>query len=145
PFERQTISPSQFADLFPAAGIESEVSKCFSRHVVNGPPRVACSTFTDTALGVYTTGRNRVRRKQGGRLVEGWSDPGTVNLSPANFYASWEADGSSHAIVVFVQDSLLSRVTLENWGVDPRSIAIVPQFLIRDPVIESVVTQLAVE
>jgi AraC-like DNA-binding protein len=63
--------------------------------------------------GLYTAGRHRVRRKQGGRLVEGWSDPGTVNLSPTNFYARWEADGSSHSIVVFVRDALLSRVILE--------------------------------
>jgi len=49
------------------------------------------------------------------------------------------------SIVVFVQDALLSRVILENWGADPRSVEIVPQFLVRDPVIEAVVTQLAIE
>src|SRR5579863_1277557 len=32
PLERQSISPSQFADLFPTARIESAASKCFSRH-----------------------------------------------------------------------------------------------------------------
>jgi AraC family transcriptional regulator len=114
-------------------------------HVVDATPLEASGTFTETVLGLYTAGRHRVRRKQGGRLVEGWSDPGTVNLSPANFYARWEADGSSHSIVVFLQDALLSRVILENWGADPRSVAIVPQFLVRDPVIEAVVTQLAIE
>jgi AraC family transcriptional regulator len=113
--------------------------------VVNGTPREASGTFTQTALGLYTAGRHRIRQRQGRRLVEGWSDPGTVNLSPANFYASWEADGSSRAIVVFVQYSLLARVILENWGVDPRNIEIVPQFLVRDPVIEATVTQLAIE
>ena len=143
--QRPFISPSQFADLFPPQRIESAASKYFSGHVVNGTPREASGTFTETVLGLYTAGRHRVMRRQGRRLVEGWSDPGTVNLSPANFCASWEADGSSQAIVVFVRDSLLSRVILENWGVDPRNIEIIPQFLIRDPVIESIVTQLAVE
>jgi AraC family transcriptional regulator len=47
--------------------------------------------------------------------------------------------------VVFIQDALLSRVILENWGADPGTIEIVPEFLVRDPVIESIVTQLAVE
>ena len=112
---------------------------------MNATPLAASATFTETALGLYTAGRNRIRRKQGGRLVEGWSDPGTVNLSPANFYARWEADGSSRSIVVFIQDALLSRVILENWGADPRSVEIVPQFLVRDPLIETVVTQLAIE
>ena len=113
--------------------------------MVDATPLEASIAFTETALGLYTAGRNRIRRKQGGRLIEGWSDPGTVNLTPANFYAKWEADGSSNSIVVFVQDALLSRVILENWGADPRSVEIVPQFLVRDPLIEVVVTQLAVE
>jgi AraC family transcriptional regulator len=139
------ISPSQFADLFPPERIDSATSKYFSGHLVNATPREASGTFTETVLGLYTAGRHRVRRRQGRRLVEGWSDPGTVNLSPANFHASWEADGSSQAIVVFVRDSLLSRVILENWSADPRNIEIQPQFLVRDPVIESIVTQLAVE
>jgi AraC family transcriptional regulator len=78
-------------------------------------------------------------------MVEGWSDPGTVNLSPANFYARWEADGSSQAIVVFIKDELLARVILEYWDADPQNVEIVPQFLVRDPVIETVVRQLAVE
>jgi AraC family transcriptional regulator len=78
-------------------------------------------------------------------LVESWSDPGTLNLSPAHFSASWEADGSSQAIVVFVGNAILSRVILENWGTDPRSIEIIPQFLIRDPVIEAILMQLAIE
>jgi AraC family transcriptional regulator len=142
---RQLISPSRFADLFPAGRIHSANSTYFSGHIVNGTPREASGTFTETVLGLYTAGRHRVRRRQGSRVVEGWSDPGSINLSPANYSASWEADGSSHAIVVFVGDSLLSRVTLENWGVDPSRIEIVPEFLVRDPVIESVVTQLAVE
>jgi len=86
-----------------------------------------------------------MRRRQSGRLLEGWSDPGTITLSPANAYATWEADGRSRAIVVFLQDAFMSRVILENWEVDPRSVEIVPQFLVRDPVIEAVVTQLATE
>jgi AraC family transcriptional regulator len=145
PLETQSISASNFADLFPTTRIQSATSKCFSGHLIDATPREAAGTFTETTFGLYTAGRHRVRRKQGRRMVEGWSDPGTINLSPANFYARWEADGSSQAIVVFIQNELLSRVILENWSVDPRSIEIVPQFLVRDPVIESVVTQLAVE
>jgi AraC family transcriptional regulator len=145
PVERQLISPLQFGALFPTAGISSAASKYFSGHVVDATPLEASGTFTETVLGLYTAGRHRVRRKQGSRLVEGWSDPGTVNLSPANFYAKWEADSSSHSTVVFLKDALLSRVILENWGADPQSVEIVPQFLFRDPVIESVVTQLAIE
>src|ERR1700761_5960925 len=80
PVEQQNVSSSQFAELFPAAGIESSLAHCFSQHVVNATPLVASATFTEAALGLYTAGRHRVRRKQGGGLVEGWSDPGSVNL-----------------------------------------------------------------
>jgi len=125
--------------------MKSVASQHFTVHTVDTTPLQASTAFTEPALGLYTAGRHRVRRKQGGRLVEGWSDPGTLNLSPANSYARWEADGSSRAIVVFLREALLSRVVLESWAVDPRSVEIVPQFLIRDPVIEAVVTQLAVE
>ena len=125
--------------------MRSVASKSFSVHSVHATPLQASTAFTEPALGLYTAGRHRVRRKQGGRLVEGWSDPGTLNLSPANDYARWEADGTSRAIVVFLQEALLSRVVLENWSVDPRRVEIIPQFLVRDPLIEAVVTQLAHE
>jgi AraC family transcriptional regulator len=68
-----------------------------------------------------------------------------MNLGAANSYARWEADGSSQSTVVFLKDALLSRVILENWGADPQRVEIVPQFLVRDPVIQAVVTQLAIE
>src|SRR5580704_19461243 len=100
--------------------MKSVASQHFSAHTVDTTPLEASTAFTEPALGLYTAGRNRLRRKQGGRLVEGWSDPGTLNLSPANFYARWEADGPSQSTVVFLKDALLSRVILENWGADPR-------------------------
>jgi len=93
---------------------------------------------------MYTAGRHRVRRLQEGRLPEGWSNPGTLNLSPANSYARWEANGSSRAIVVFLKEVHLARVILENWAADPRSVEIGPKFLIRDPMIEALVAQLAI-
>jgi len=82
----------------------------FSLHVLGATPLQASTTFVETALGLYTAGRHRIRRKQDGRSVEGWADPGTVNLSPRNSYAAWEADGSSQVIVVFVRDELVARV-----------------------------------
>jgi AraC family transcriptional regulator len=77
--------------------------------------------------------------------VEGWTDPGTVNITPADAYGTWDSDGPSRAIVLFVPEALLSRVIAERWEADPRRVEIIPQFLVRDPVIEAVVTRLAVE
>ena len=74
--EESGLEERSYANLFPTARIESAASKCVSTHVVDATPLEASATFTETALGLYTAGRHRVRRKQGARLVEGWSDPG---------------------------------------------------------------------
>jgi len=81
----------------------------------------------------------------GGRLAEGWSDPGTLNMTPPNVEGSWEAEGSSHAIVLTIPEAFLSRVIAEHWEADPRRVEIAPQFLARDRVIEAVMTRLALK
>ena len=142
--DQRLISPSRFADLLPAPP-KALAGAPFPLHVVDATPLQASTAFSEPVLGLYKSGRHRIRRKAFGRLLEGWADPGTVNITPANAYGTWEADGPSRALVLFVSDSLLSRVVAEHWEADPRRVEIIPQFLVRDPVIEAVVTRLAVE
>jgi AraC family transcriptional regulator len=66
-------------------------------------------------------------------------------MTPPNVEGSWEAEGSSHAIVLTIPETFLSRVIAEHWETDPRGVEIVPQFLARDRVIEAVMTRLALE
>lgn len=54
-------------------------------------------------------------------------------------------EASSQAVVLLVPDAFLSGVIAEHWEADPRRIALVPQFLARDRVIESVMIRLALE
>jgi AraC family transcriptional regulator len=143
--EQRPISASRFADLLPASSKTSAAWDPFTLHVVDATPLQASIAFSGPALGLYTAGRHRIRRRLSGRLVEGWTDPGTVNLTPANVDGTWEADGPSHAIVLLGSDAFLSRTIAENWKADPRSVEIIPQFLVRDPVIEAIMTQLALE
>jgi len=142
--DQRLVSASRLADLLPAPP-KTLAGTPFPVHVVDATPLRAATAFADPVLGLYTSGRHRIRRKAGGRLAEGWTDPGTVNITPANVYGTWEADGPSHAIVLFVPDAFLSHVIAEHWEADPRRVEIIPQFLVRDPVIEAVVTRLAVE
>ncbi len=114
----------------------------FSLFVVETPLH-ASVTFADLALGVYVRGRHRIRRKSGGRSVEGWSDPGTINLTPAGFDGTWDASGSSRAITLFVPGAFLSRVIAEHWETEPNRVEILPQFLIRDAMIDALATRLA--
>jgi AraC family transcriptional regulator len=142
--DQRSVPASRFADLLPAPPKTLAVTP-FPLHVVDATPLRASAAFADPVLGLYTSGRHRLRRKAGGRSDEGWTDPGTVNITPANAYGTWEADGPSRGIVLFVPDAFLSRVIAEHWEADPRRVEIIPQFLVRDPVIEAVVTQVAVE
>jgi hypothetical protein len=41
--------------------------------------------------------------------------------------------------------SVPARVIAEHWEADPRNVEIIPQFLVRDPLIEALVRQLMVE
>jgi AraC family transcriptional regulator len=145
PFDRQEVSPSRFAQLLPARLSTSAAYGPFVMHVVDATPLEASATFSDPVLGLITRGRHRVRRKIGSRLVEGWSDPGTINIIPAHCEATFEASGSSRGLVLFAPEAFLARVVAEHWNADPRTIEIVPQFLIRDPVIEAVATRLELE
>jgi AraC family transcriptional regulator len=117
----------------------------FELYVVEATPLHASTAFANHAIGLYTSGRHRIRREMGGRPVEGWSDRGTVNLTPAGVHATFEADGVSRGIVFFVPDAYVSRLIEEDWDVDPRGVEIVPRFLTRDPVIESVLLRLETE
>ncbi len=143
--EGRATSGSRLVDVLPAAPKVSAEWNPFSLFVVDATPLQASLAFRDLALGLYTAGRHRIRRRMGRRVVEGWSDPGTLNMTPPHVDGSWEAEGSSHAIVLTIPQAYLSRVISEHWEADPRGVEIVPQFLARDRVIEAVMTRLALK
>jgi AraC family transcriptional regulator len=142
--DREPLSASGLVDLLPTRPTVSADWKTFSLLVVETPLH-ATAAFAETALGLYVSGRHRVRRQLGRRSVEGWSDPGTINLSPPGLEAKWEASASSRAAVLFVPQTFLARVIAEHWEADPRNVEIIPQFLMRDPLIEVVVRRLVLE
>jgi AraC family transcriptional regulator len=139
---RPLVSAFQFPTLLSGPAKASLALNPFSLFVVETPLH-ASVTFADLALGVYVRGRHRIWRKSGGRSVDGWTDPGTVNLTPAGFGGTWDASGSSRAIALFVPGAFLSRVIAEHWEIEPSHVEIVPQFLVRDPMIGALATRLA--
>lgn len=142
--DRERLSASGLVDLLPAKPTVSADWKTFSFLVVDSPLH-ATAAFADPVLGLHLSGRHRFRREIGGRAVEGWSDPGTINLSPAGLKATWEAGGSLRAAVLFIPQAFLARVIAEHWEAESRNIELIPQFLIHDPVIEVVVHRLMLE
>jgi AraC family transcriptional regulator len=136
---------SRLVDHLPASPkVSAEWNPC-SLFVVDATPLRASIVFSDLVLGLYTAGRHRIRRRIGGRAVEGWSDPGTLNMTPPNVGGSWEAEASSRAIVLTISDAFLSHAIADHWEADPRGVEIVPQFLARDRLIEAVMTRLALK
>ena len=132
---------------FPApSGGPSEASAAwdpFLFQIVDETPLQARAYFRDLALGVYLSGRHVIRRKIGANVVEGWSDPGTINISPPGIEGTWEATASSRAAVLMIRPQFIARAIEEHWGADSQSVEITKQFLIRDPVIETITLNLA--
>lgn len=136
---------SQFTGLLDAPPDVSAEWGTVALHVINETPLYANAAFTDHAFGLYRSGRHRIMRKLGRQVVEGWTDPGTINLMPPGIEATWEAEAPSRATVLLMPQAFLSRVVEEHYGIDSGKVEIAKQFLIRDPVIEGILTNLAAE
>jgi AraC family transcriptional regulator len=136
---------AEFPELLRIPSEASAAWDPFFLQIVDETPLYARALFRDVALGVYVSGRHAIRRKIGANVVEGWSDPGTINLTPPGVEGTWEASASSRAVVVVIRPEFLARAIEEHWGSDPQSVEIMKQFLIRDPVIETITLNLARE
>jgi AraC family transcriptional regulator len=136
---------AEFTEFLGVSPRESAGWDPFFLQIVDDTPLQARVYFRDLALGVYLSGRHMIRRQIGNSVVEGWSDPGTINLTPPGVEGTWEASASSRAAVVVIRPEFLSRAIEEHWGADSSKVEIKKQFLIRDPVIEAVTLNLARE
>ncbi|KAB2920375.1 MAG: helix-turn-helix transcriptional regulator [Hyphomicrobiaceae bacterium] len=100
------------------------------------------------ALGVPMFGVNygadmQLERTLHGRKVSGVGAPGHLSLLPPDADTRWVFDKAGGDIVlVFLSRALFDRALEESTGRDPRSVEIVPQFVIRDLVLERVAHQL---
>jgi AraC family transcriptional regulator len=142
---RPTPSTDEFIDQLGGRPEDSAEWDPFLLQIVDDTPLHAKVCFRDLALGVYLSGRHIIRRQIGASVVEGWSDPGTINLTPPGVEGIWEASASSRAAVVVIHPKFLSRALEEHWGLDSSKLEIKKQFLVRDPVIEALTLSLARE
>ena len=136
---------AEFTELLGVSPRESAGRDLFFLQIVDETPLHARVLFRDLALGVYLSGRHKIRRQVGANVVEGWSDPGTINLTPPGVEGIWEASAPSRAAVVVIRPEFLSRAIEEHWGADSSKVEFIKQFLIRDPVIEAITLTLARE
>src|SRR6266542_3674729 len=136
---------AEFTELLGVSPRESAAWDPFFLQIVDKTPLHARVCFRDLALGIYRSGRHMIRCQIGASVVEGWSNPGTINLTPPGVEGIWEASASSRAAVVVIRPEFLSRAIEEHWGADSSKIEIIKQFLIRDPVIEAITLNLARE
>src|SRR5580692_4735587 len=136
---------AEFTELLGVSPRESAAWDPFLLQIVDDTPLQARVYFRDLALGVYLSGRHMIRRQIGNSVVEGWSDPGTINLTPPGVEGTWEANASSRAVVVVIRPAFISRVIDEHWGADSSKVEINQQFLVRDPIIEAITLNMARE
>ncbi len=116
----------------------------FSLRIV-GHKRHVQKAFKKYVVAVHLTGRHRVWVKFHDQLIEGWSDPGTVSIVPANLKVTWETTSTWRVALLEIPEAELFRIILEKWKVPPSELEIQPQFLVRDSVIESLIGFLANE
>ncbi len=68
-------APAEFTEFVRVSPEDSAAWDPFLLQVVDETPLQARALFRDLALGVYLSGRHRIRRQIGPNVVEGWSDP----------------------------------------------------------------------
>ena len=142
---RQPVSPWQFVNLLSAPPDVSAAWNPFVLQRIDAPQHLKATTFADHVLGLHISGVHRLRHVFGGRVSEGRSDPGAVHLVPAGVDLTVDSTAPSRALVLFIPDAFLSRVITEHWEADPRRVELVRQFLVRDRVVDSVMTDLELE
>jgi AraC-like DNA-binding protein len=142
---RTSPSATEFTELLGIPPRESAGWDPFLLQIVDKSPLHGRVLFRDLALGIYLSGRNMIRHQMGANVAEGWSGPGSINLTPPGVEAICEASASSRAVVLMIRPEFLSRAIEEHWGADSRKVEVIKQFLIRDPVIEATTLDLARE
>src|ERR1700676_5219236 len=90
---------AEFTELLGVSPRESAAWDPFFLQIVDDTPLQARGYFRDLALVVYLSGRHKIRRQSGNSVVEGGSDPGTINLTPPGVEGTGEARASSRAVV----------------------------------------------
>jgi AraC family transcriptional regulator len=138
------VSASQFANLLPAPPDVSAAWNTFALQRLTAPLHLQ-TTFADHVLGLHVAGAHRLRHVFGGRVNEGRSEPGALHVIPAHGDLTVDASASSRAVALFIPEAFVSRVIAEHWEADPRRVEIARQFLIRDRLVESVMSDLEVE
>jgi AraC family transcriptional regulator len=141
---RPPVSASQFVSLLPAPPDVSAAWSTFSLQRIDAPQHLE-TTFADHVVTLHISGTHHLRHVLGGRVSEGRSDPGALNAIPAGVDMVVDLTAAACGLVLFLPPAFLSRVIAEHWNADPSRVELVPHFLIRDRVIESVMTRLAVE
>jgi AraC family transcriptional regulator len=136
---------AEFPELLGISSKDAAEWDPFLFQIVDDTPLEARVCFRDLALGVYLSGRHKIRRQIGNDVVEDWSDPGTINLTPPGIEGTWQAAASSRAAVVVIRPEFIARAIEEHWGADGGKVEIKKQFLVRDPVIEAVTLSLTRE
>ena len=144
PLAPALVSRSDYANALPTPPTVATEWGAFALYVADVPLHLT-ATFGDHVLGLHISGRHRLRQEIEGRVIERLAEPGAVTLIPAKRRVTADASAPLRAATLFVPHAFLSRVVAEHWEADPRNLEIARVTAVRDHVIESVMTRLALE
>jgi AraC family transcriptional regulator len=105
---------------------------CAGVHDVQLPPLAV------PAFGVSYGDPFRLERVLNGRRTSGSVTPGQLSILPPDAETRWIFDRTGDVALVFLSRSILDQAVEEVIDRDPRSVEIVPRFLIRDLVLERI-------
>lgn len=106
------------------------------QHDVSLPP------LTVPAFGVNYGAPLRLERTLYGRRTSGSVTPGHLAILPPDADTRWIFDRTGDVVLVYVSRKVLDQAVEESMDREPRSVEIVPRFLIRDIVLERIAHQL---
>jgi AraC family transcriptional regulator len=106
------------------------------QHDVSLPP------LTVPAFGVNYGAPLRLERMLHGRRTSGSVAPGHLAILPPDADTRWIFDRTGDVVLVYVSRQVLDRAVEDGIDRDPRSVEIVPRFLIRDIILERIAHQL---
>jgi AraC family transcriptional regulator len=105
---------------------------CVGEHDVRLPPLAV------PAFGVSYGKPFRLERVLNGQRTSGSVTPGQLSILPPDADTRWIFDRTGDVALVYLSRSILDQAVEEVIDRDPRSVEIVPRFLIRDLVLERI-------
>lgn len=106
------------------------------------PPIVEQPALTENLLVLHMGSAKRVRRKRGFHANEHIVEPHRVTIIPAFESNVWQTDGTVDYAHLTLSTGFLAEISVQEFGCDPRKLALVDRTALNDPVLAAMFEEL---